>query len=139
MLGQTDVEIVSETERAQWRSGVYLGTQVGWHWWLPYLYDGLFVRGNGQYRVAAGAFEFQRLLPRRVIRIELSRVRSIHIGRFHAGKYLGLVSCLRVEWEHGDRTLVSGFIVSRDVEETRRIRDLLLERCADAGAALSDL
>jgi len=89
---------------------------------------GLFARGNGRWTIDGEGLSFRRLLTKEPIRIPGHRIRSVRLSEssWWAGRWLPRRPIVEVAWTREDgATVVSGFVLSRDPEETKRAMGLL--------------
>lgn len=103
------------------RKGHYLGTEIDEKWWKRYRKDKFFARGNGEYWFDDTAYYFRRYLTKQPIEIPFSRVIEVKIGKTHAGRWLLASRVLKLIWEKDGIKLSSGFIVSRNQQETEAV------------------
>jgi hypothetical protein len=100
------------------RKGHYLGTEVDEKWWKRYKKDKFFARGNGEYWYDHTALYFRRYLTKHPIEIPFAKVIESKIGKSLAGRWLVRSRVLKLIWGKGGMGLSSGFIVSRNKQET---------------------
>jgi len=100
------------------RKGHYLGTEIDEKWWKRYRKDKFFARGNGEYWFDDTTFCFRRYLTKHPIQVPFEKVVEVKIGKSHAGRWLLLSRVLKLIWEKDGMNLSSGFIVSRNQQET---------------------
>ena len=112
------------SERAL-RPGHYLGTVIDGKWWRRYRKEGLFARGTGEWWIEGGNLCFRRFLTRKPIVIALDRLSSVETGTWHAGRWGGGRTFLKLTWERDGRRLTAGFILARTEEESRVLMELL--------------
>ena len=103
------------------RKGHYLGTEIENKWWKRYRKDKLFARGNGEYWFDDTALYFRRHLTKHPLVIPFAKVVEVKIGKSHAGGWLLGSQVLKVIWEKEGMKLSSGFIVSRNQQETEAV------------------
>jgi hypothetical protein len=103
------------------RKGHYLGTEIDEKWWKRYRKDKLFARGNGEYWFDDTALYFRRYLTKHPIEIPFTRIIEVKIGKSHAGRWLPGSRVLKLIWEKDGMRLSSGFIVSRNQQETEAV------------------
>lgn len=99
------------------RPGHYLGTVVDGRWWKRWRRDGLFARGNGEWWMEGRVLCFRRLWTRTPIRIELGRVVAVETGAWHAGKWAGGRTVIKLVWEDEGSRLTAGFVLAADRQE----------------------
>ena len=105
------------------RPGRYLGTIVDGKWWKRYWKSGLFARGSGEWWLEGRTLCFRRLLSREPIRIDLDRVLVIETGTWHASKWAGGRSVVKLTWKQEDRRLTAGFVLTATAAESRAIME----------------
>lgn len=110
------------------RSGHYLGTVVDGQWWKRFFKEGLFARGNGEWWFEGRTLCFRRLLTRVPIRIDLDRLAAVETGTWHAGKWAGGRTVIKLTWEHEGRPLTAGFVLTDDGSEARALVERLRPR-----------
>ncbi len=110
------------------RKGHYLGTEIGQKWWRRYRGEGFFARGNGEWWYDNECFYFRRYLTKRALRIPRGSIRSITTGSWHAGRWAGGIQILKIMWENEALPLSSGFVISKNRNETMQLGDQLLRR-----------
>jgi hypothetical protein len=103
------------------RKGHYLGTEIDEKWWKRYRKDKFFARGNGEYWFDDTALYFRRYLTRHPIVVPFAKVVKVKIGKSHAGRWLLGARVLKLIWEKDGMRLSSGFIVSRNQQETEAV------------------
>ena len=103
------------------RKGHYLGTEIDEKWWKRYRKDKFFARGNGEYWFDDTALYFRRYLTKHPVEIPFSEVIEVKIGKSHAGRWLLGSRVLKLIWEKDGMKLSSGFIVSRNQQETEAV------------------
>jgi hypothetical protein len=108
-------------------AGHYLGTEIDEKWWRRYRKDGLFARGNGKYRISDDCFYFRRYLTKTEIAIPLKELIDIKTANWHAGRYAGGSLIIKLIWNKDGIRLSSGFVVSKNRDETKRIIETLKE------------
>ena len=117
---------------AEKKRGQYLGTEIDEKWWRRYSMDGLLARGNGEYWIDASAFSFQRYLTNTPIVISFRDVLCVKMGKWHSGRWAFGVPVVKIVWRKGESRLSSGFVFTRDMQETealvQRIRSLAGEQ-----------
>lgn len=106
---------------AEKRRGHYFGTELDEKWWRRYSRDGLLARGTGEYWFDETALCFRRYLTSEPIVIRFRDVIEVKVGRWHAGQWGGGAPVVKIVWRKGNRRLSSGFVFSRDAEETRKL------------------
>jgi len=117
------------------RSGYYYGTEVNGAWWRRAHGDALFARGNGEYWHDDEALYFLRSLTSKPLAIPFEKVMRLAMGRWHAGRWGMGWPVIKVHWRRGEQELSSGFSLTRDPEEARRLLRELAER---AGVAVPE-
>ena len=110
------------------RKGHYLGTVIDEKWWKRYKKDKFFARGNGEYWFDDTTFYFRRYLTKNPIKIPLSKVAEIRLGKSHAGRWLLGTPVVKFIWEKDGLQLSSGFLVSRDKHEVESLLSDLKQR-----------
>jgi len=101
--------------------GHYLGTEIDGKWWKKYRKDKFFARGNGEYWFDDTALYFHRYLTKHPIEIPFAKVVEVKIGKSHAGRWLFGTRALKLIWEKHGVKLSSGFVVSRNRQETEAV------------------
>ena len=114
------------------RKGHYLGTEIDEKWWKRYKKDKFFARGNGEYWIDDNALYFRRYLTKHPIVIPFTKFIDVKIGRSHAGRWLLGSRVLKLIWEKDGMKLSSGFIISRNQQETEAVMADLKRRCSRA-------
>ncbi len=112
------------------RKGHYLGTEIDEKWWKRYKKDKFFARGNGQYWIDDTALYFRRYLTKDPVVIPFAKFNEVKIGKSHAGRWLLGPRVLKLIWEKDGMKLSSGFIISRNQQETEAIMADLKRRCS---------
>ena len=103
------------------RKGHYLGTEIDEKWWKRYKKDKFFARGNGEYWLDDTAFYFRRYLTKHPIQIPFEKIVEVKIGKSHAGRWLLGSRVLKLIWQKEGMKLTSGFIVSRNHQDTEAV------------------
>ncbi len=103
------------------RKGLYVGTEINEKWWRRYKKDNLFARGNGIYWYDEKAFYFQRYLTEEPIIIPLKSIVEFKTGKWHAGIWGCGSPILKIVWTKDGLKLSSGFILSKNTEESKNI------------------
>lgn len=118
------------------QQGHYLGTETNGKWWRRYSKDGLLARGNGDYLIDASAFYFRRYLTDTPIVIPFRDVVGVSIGKWHSGRWAFGQPVVKIVWWKAGIRLNSGFILFRDLTETKalvaEIRKLVGEQAASS-------
>jgi hypothetical protein len=96
--------------------GYYYGTTLGSSFWRRYKDDNLLMRGDGEIWLSRDALYFRRYFTLEPIRIPTRAITKIRIGHAHAGK-LTLAPIVKIHWIKADFELVSGFLISKDINE----------------------
>ncbi len=112
------------------RKGHYLGTEIDEKWWKRYKKDKFFARGNGEYWIDETALYFRRYLTKDPVVIPFAKIIEVKIGESHAGRWLLGPRVLKLIWEKDGMKLSSGFIISRNQQETEAIMADLKRRCS---------
>ena len=112
------------------RKGHYLGTEIDEKWWKRYKKDKFFARGNGEYWIDDTALYFRRYLTKDPVVIPFAKFIEVKIGKSHAGRWLLGPRVLKFIWEKDDMKLSSGFIISRNQQETEAVMADLKRRCS---------
>jgi hypothetical protein len=99
----------------------YLGTEIDEKWWRRYRREGLFARGLGRYWLEDGRLEFRRLLHHCPFAIPLAGVVEHKLGSWHAGRWAAGAPVVKIIWKHEGQRLSSGFVFSRDRDESLKI------------------
>jgi hypothetical protein len=108
-------------DSANRHKGRYLGTEIDEKWWKRYRKDKFFARGSGEYWFGDSGLYFRRYLTRHPIEIPFTKVIEVKMGKSHAGKWLLGSRVLKLIWEKDGMKLSSGFIVSRNQQETEAV------------------
>ena len=116
-----EVEKMIIPDASNRRKGHYLGTEIDEKWWKRYKKNKLFARGNGEYWIDDTALYFRRYLTKLSIIIPFPKIIEIKIGKSHAGRWLLGSRVIKLIWEKGDMKLSSGFIISRNQQETEMV------------------
>lgn len=98
-----------------------MGTEIDKKWWKRYRENGFFARGNGQYSYDNRAFYFYKYPQDKPMTIPLDSIVDFEIGRWHAGKWSAGLPVMKIVWVNDSNLLSSGFILSRNIDETERI------------------
>ena len=101
--------------------GHYLGTEIDEKWWKRYRKDKFFARGNGEYWFDDIGFYFRRYLTKHPIEVPFAKIIEVKIGKSHAGRWLLGPRALKLIWEKDGMRLSSGFIVSRNQQDTEAV------------------
>ena len=112
------------------KSGYYFGTEIEGKWWRPYMDNGFFVRGNGDYWISDDGIYFLRKLTKQPIFISFHTVKDIKLGYAHAGKWVPGVKVLKIIWKRNEKLLSSGFIFGRKRSETLEVKQILDKKIA---------
>lgn len=112
---------MTNPEASNRRKGQYLGTEIDEKWWKRYRKDKFFARGNGEYWIDDTGLYFRRYLTKHPIEIPFAKVIELKIGKSHAGKWLLGAWVLKLIWEKDGMKLSSGFVVSRNQQETEAV------------------
>lgn len=104
------------------RKGHYFGTVIDGKWWKRYRKGGMFARGTGEYWYDSDSFFFRRYLTKTPIIIRFRDVSEIRTGKWHAGQWAGGRQVIKIIWQKDGLTLSSGFLLSKSLEETERIK-----------------
>ena len=99
----------------------YLGTEIDEKWWKRYRKNKFFARGNGEYWFDNTALYFRRYLTKHPIEIPFAKVIEMKIGKSHAGRWLLGSRVLKIIWENDGMKLSSGFVFSRNQQETEAV------------------
>jgi len=116
------------------RPGSYLGTEkIGKSWWCRrYTKDKMLARGKGKFWFDERSLYFHRLLTKAPFSIDLESISECETGTWHAGKWAGGKTILKVIWKKDDLMLSSGFLVSNTEEGVLELIEEILKRKADA-------
>lgn len=101
--------------------GHYLGTEIDEKWWKRYRKNKFLARGKGEYWIKHETLYFHRYLTKEPIEIPVSKIIDVRIGKSHAGQWLLRSPVLKLIWENDGMKLSSGFIFSRNKEETEAL------------------
>ena len=99
--------------------GYYFGTTIGNSFWRRYKKDNLFARGNGEIWLTRTTLYFRRYLTMNPIKIPTKAIIKITMGHGHAGK-LSMAPTVKIHWLKEGETVVSGFIISKEIQELIR-------------------
>ncbi len=102
-----------------------MGTEIDGKWWKRYRKDKLLMRGNGEYWCDGQGFYFRRYLTTEPIFIPFRAIRTVKLGAWHSGRWAFGQLILKIIWEKENLCLSSGFIISKDLEATRNLKDFL--------------
>jgi len=111
------------------RKGHYLGTEINEKWWKRFKKNKFFARGNGEYWIDDTALYFRRYLIKNPIVIPFAEIIEMKFGKSHAGRWLLGSQVLKLNWEKDDMKLSSGFIFSRNQQETEAVMADFKRRC----------
>ena len=100
------------------RKGHYLGTEIDQTWWKRYMKDKLFARGTGEYWFDDESFYFRRYLTKVPIMFHFKNIVDVKTGHWHAGRWVGRNSVIKLIWEKDGVRMSSGFVLSRDADTT---------------------
>ena len=112
------------------RKGHYLGTEIDEKWWKRYKKDKFFARGNCEYWIDDTALYFRRYLTKDPVVIPFAKFIEVKIGKSHAGRWLLGPRVLKLIWEKDGMKLSSGFIISRNQQETEAVMADLKRQCS---------
>lgn len=113
----------------QLRRGHYLGTEIEEKWWRRYWKDGLLARGVGEFWIENSALFFRRYLTERLIVIPFEDLIDVKLGKWHCGRWAAGAQVVKIVWRKKGKRLSSGFIFSRDEQETELlVREILSHR-----------
>jgi hypothetical protein len=101
--------------------GHYLGTEIDEKWWKRYRKNKFLARGKGEYWIKQETLYFHRYLTKQPIEISFAKLADVKIGKSHAGQWLLRSPVLKLIWENDGMKLSSGFIFSRNKEETEAL------------------
>ena len=101
--------------------GQYFGTEINEIWWKRYMKDKLFARGTGEYWYDSNAFNFRRYLTKTPIVLRFENIIELKTGCWHAGRWSGRRPIVKFIWEKDGMRLSSGFLLSRQSEETENL------------------
>lgn len=105
--------------------GLYLGTEINEKWWKRYTKDKLFMRGNGEYWYDDKGFYFLRNFTKEPIFIPFSEILEIKMGKWHSGRWAYGRPVIKIVWRQDNLKLSSGFIVSKNKEDTIKLVEKL--------------
>jgi len=103
------------------KPGYYFGTVIDNKWWKRYKEDGFFARGNGHYSYDDKTFYFYKYPSDKPITIPLKDIDGFEIGKWHAGRWGAGMPVLKIIWKKGGLLLSSGFILSKNRDETEKL------------------
>ncbi len=101
------------------KNAYYCGTTKGKSWWRRYMGEGWLSRGNCEMWVDREGLHFRLYLTKKIMTIHPRDVTEITVGKWHAGKFTG-APIIKVTWKKGGQERVSGFSVSKTMEDTDR-------------------
>jgi hypothetical protein len=96
----------------------YLGTEVSRKWWSRYKESNFLQCGIGDFWFEDHALMFQRYKKEKPIAISYDEIFHIRIGKWHSRRWGSGAPVVKIDWDHEDMVLSSGFIFSRDGLET---------------------
>ena len=105
----------------QKRRGQYLGTRVEHKWWRRYTKEGFFTRGIGEYWIKDGSLFFQHRNKQKPIALPLRNIVEIKLCPYQRRTQIKGAPIIKLVWEKDGSWLSSGFILSRNPEETSRL------------------
>ena len=85
---------------------------------------------NGEYWIDDSALYFRRYLTKHPIVIPFAKISEMKIGKSHAGRWVFGWRTLKLIWEKDGVRLSSGFVVSRNQQETEAVMNYLTRRCS---------
>lgn len=103
------------------KQGHYLGTEIDGKWWKRYREDSFFTRGNGTYWLNDEALHFQKFLSSNSLQIPYEKMKTITVGKWHAGKWKLGRPIVKVIWQEEGQLLSSGFFVSGSESATLQL------------------
>lgn len=116
---------MANENQAPQKPGYYFGTEIGEKWWKRYTKNKMLARGNGRYWYDGDYFYFLRHLTNTPIAIPVKDIKDFKFGKWHAGKWGAGQQILKIIWLNENQMLSSGFILSKDKNETEKfISDL---------------
>lgn len=107
------------------QKGLYLGTEINEKWWKRYTKDKFLSRGNGEFWRDENGFYFLRYLAKDPIFIPLISISEIKTGKWHSGRWALGNLILKIIWQKDGLKLSSGFIVSKNKNETLKLKQEL--------------
>ena len=99
--------------------GYYFGTTIGNRFWRRYKDNNFFTRGDGEIWLTKPVLYFRRYFTMNPIEIPTKAIFKITMGHGHAGK-LSMAPTVKVHWIKDGETIVSGFLISKDINELIR-------------------
>ena len=102
--------------------GHYLGTEIDEKWYKRYRQDGFFMRGNGEWWFEEEGLFFRRYLTKQPLVVPFRHIKQVKLGSWHAGKWVIAKRVIKLVWEKDGQTLSSGFILTRNKENTERLK-----------------
>ena len=85
---------------------------------------------DGEYWIDDIALYFRRYLTKDPVVIPFAKFIEVKIGKSHAGRWLLGPRVLKLIWEKDGMKLSSGFIISRNQQETEAVMADLKRRCS---------
>ena len=98
-----------------------MGTDIDGKWWKRYKKEGFFARGNGRYGYDNSAFYFYKYPKDKPIVIPFEDIVGFETGTWHAGRWGAGLPILKIIWKNDSYLLGSGFILSKNKDETEKI------------------
>lgn len=101
--------------------GLYLGSEIDEKWWKRYTKDKLLARGNGKYWHDDKAFYFLRYLTKEPITLPFTNIVEFKTGKWHSGRWCFGYPVLKIIWLKDGLRLSSGFVMSKNNDDTEKI------------------
>lgn len=117
-----------KTSTDQKRCCHYIGTEIRRSWWSRYRKPEFLPGGFGDFWLSDHAFHFQRFREETPIRIDFDKIQLIRLGKWHARRWCSGAPVVKIDWEHEDTLLSTGFVFSRDGLETLGVMQKLEAR-----------
>lgn len=102
--------------------GSYLGTEIDEKWWKRYRGNKFLARGNGEYWLGEKGFHFRRYLTKSPLCGPFQSTRQVKLGNWHAGRWCGRLTVLKILWDKDGQSLSSGFVVSKNEIDTHNLK-----------------
>ncbi|MCU7843229.1 MAG: hypothetical protein KZQ93_05250 [Candidatus Thiodiazotropha sp. (ex Monitilora ramsayi)] len=111
-------------------SDQYLGTEVGNQSWLKFRDNPFYMTGKGKFWLDSDALHFRIYISSMPMAIPYHQIRSVSLGKTHAGHSLSEESILKVFWKKGGVELSSGFILCQSKTQIVETINLISKHAA---------